>query len=417
MQKSNRSYKTLLPYFFPFLALLLCLFSKETSLAARKALYLCLDVVIPSLFPFFVLSRLLIPFVSGLSFPDFLKKIIEKLFNLPYYTIVIILLGFISGYPNGAKMSRDMFDQGLLDSRQASKILSVANNCSPLFIIGTVGAGMLKSVKLGVFLLLMHWISGIIAAFITGKIADSLVSERNSDHRKVRQEMFHERKQKGYHNKHIKKEDSNKNHGGNKSPVSGSLSALLPLSIEEAAILSIKVSGYIVFFAVISELLSRMGVFSLAGGFLASLIDIKKANPDLQEFISAFSRGIIEITSGSQAISRLRGTALNMQLSVISLFFGFAGFSVHTQIMGIMKGTGCKYRILFVGKLLHGVIGYILTLVSISLMPASIQTSNLESVSNLDFSPARPLIIGILLVSLIIAPYKVPQKPYAKKSK
>jgi sporulation integral membrane protein YlbJ len=404
MRISNRFYKNLLLYFFPFMALLLCLFSKETSDAARKALYLCLDVVIPSLFPFFVLSKLIVPYISGLSFPDFLKKTIEKLFNLPYYTIIIIILGFLSGYPNGAKMSRDMFDQGLLDDCQASRIQSVANNCSPLFIVGTVGAGLLKSVKLGVFLLLIHWISGVIAAYITGKTAHLLVGEKSLGHSsnrsKISENINEGRKHKA---------------AGNPSPKS--LSYQLTQSIEEAAILCIKVSGYIIFFAVISELLDRIGVFSLIGGFVASFASFSKSNPDLQEFVSAFSRGILEITSGSQAVSRLSGTTLNMQLAVITLFFGFAGFSVHTQIMGIMKGTGCKYRILFFGKLLHGVIGFILTLAAIGLMPAAIQTSSLESVSNLDFSPARPLIIVILILSLLIAPYRVSKKTYAGRSK
>ena len=161
---------------FLVFAVILCVFAKETSQIAKKAIYLCLDTVIPSLFPFFVLSKIIIPYVSFFPCPKFFKSIIERFFFLPYYTIFVILLGFISGYPNGAKMTRDMLDQGALDYRQANRLLPVANNCSPLFIIGTIGAGLFKSIKLGVFLLLIHWISGLIAAFITGKLAATLDS-------------------------------------------------------------------------------------------------------------------------------------------------------------------------------------------------------------------------------------------------
>ena len=158
-------------YMFPFFAVILCLFAKETSQVAKNAIYLCLDIVIPSLFPFFVLSRIIIPYISLFPCPKILKRFIERVLYLPYYTIFIILLGFISGYPSGAKMTRDLLDEKLIDSRQASKLLPMANNSSPLFIVGTIGAGLFKSVKLGVFLLLIHWVSGLTAAIITGKLA------------------------------------------------------------------------------------------------------------------------------------------------------------------------------------------------------------------------------------------------------
>lgn len=386
--------KSLIFYFFPFMAILLCLFSKETSNAARNAIYLCLDVVIPSLFPFFVLSKMIAPLISGIRFPGFLKKITERFFRLPYYTIVIIFLGFISGYPNGAKMARDMFDQGLLDSRQSSKLLPVANNCSPLFVVGTVGACLFKSVKLGVFLLLVHWISGIIAAIATVRIADSVPGGKTSqDQIKSMQEKPHASKQAAR---------SRRSYPNS----SESLSYILTSSVEEAAVLSIKVSGYIVIFAVISEILARLGVFSLLGGIAASLVPAKSTNHELQELISAVSRGIIEITSGAQAISSLRGTSLNLQLSVISLLFGFAGFSVHTQIMGIMKGTGCKYRVLFTGKLLHGIIAGTMTFLVLRVMPMTIETSGPGILSGIDFTWTRPVVILILILSLLIGPYR-----------
>ena len=85
------------------MAVILCLFAKETSQVAKNAIYLCLDIVIPSLFPFFVLSKIIVPYISRLPCPGFLKGFIERVFHLPYYTIIIILLGFMSGYPSGAK--------------------------------------------------------------------------------------------------------------------------------------------------------------------------------------------------------------------------------------------------------------------------------------------------------------------------
>lgn len=388
MKNKNFNIKQIIIYMFPFLAIILCLFAKETSQVARNAIYLCLDIVIPSLFPFFVLSKIIIPYISLFPCPKFLKRLIERVFYLPYYTIFVILLGFMSGYPSGAKMARDMFDQDLLNSRQTAKLLPIANNCSPLFIVGTIGAGLFKSIKLGVFLLLIHWVSGLIAALITGKLANSLDSGRKDNN-------YSAQKGRGYNQEYIKR-DAN----------TTSLSALLPASIEEAAILCIKVSGYIVFFAVISELLSLLGVFLILGRCFSLLFTGGSQTAAYSEFLTSLLKGFMEITSGAQAIYSLKSIQLNVQLAAVSIIFGFAGFSVHTQVMGIMKGTGCKYRFFFFGKLLHGIIAGISAFLVINIMPMSIHASDTEAVSGIDFLWTRPVILLVIMLSLIIKPHR-----------
>lgn len=69
MKNTASLYRKSVIYLFPALALMLALFARETSKAARDAIYLCLDVVIPSLFPFFVLSRLTVPYLRNFSCP------------------------------------------------------------------------------------------------------------------------------------------------------------------------------------------------------------------------------------------------------------------------------------------------------------------------------------------------------------
>ena len=122
------------------------------------------------------------------------------------------------------------------------------------------------------------------------------------------------------------------------------------------------------------------------------------------EFVSSVLRGFMEITSGSQAISQFHSTTINIQMAAISLICGFAGFSVHTQVMGIMKGSKAKYRVFFVGKLLHGTIAGLITLLVTGLTPITVQTSTMPSTVPLDFSNVRLVTIGMILISLMIAP-------------
>lgn len=379
MKSFSRWIKTSILYIFPIFALILSLYAKETSQAARRALYLCLDVVIPSLFPFFVLSRLTVPYLAGLSCPSFLKRIAEKFFGLPYYTLITILLGYLSGYPTGAKLARDMLDEGLIDSQQSSKMIAIANNCSPLFVIGTIGAGLYKSVRIGFFLLVIHWISGLISAFIvghcfdTGEVSSSRIGlkmSRSKDEPKMN--VFY----------------------------------LLPVAIEEAAILCIKVSGYIVLFAVLSELLEQLGLFAFLGSIPELFQNASKANNETSAFISSFLKGIMEITSGSQAITKVTDGSLAIKLTLISIICGFAGFSVHTQVMGIMKGSGAKYRVFLTGKLIHGFTAGLITFVAMSYAPLSISASAVEENVPMSLNLVRLITIGMIILSLGLAPYR-----------
>lgn len=385
MNLIDRLKKSAIIYVFPFLALILAIFAKETSHAARSALYLSLDVVIPSLFPFFVLSRLTVPFLKNFKCPKFIKFLIEKIFRLPYYTIIIMVLGYLSGYPTGAKLARDMFDEGLIDNNQASKIIAVANNCSPLFLIGTIGAGLFKSIKIGFFLLLIHWLSGIIAGFITINLSCS-------------EELKDKALEKGFYKQ---------NTGSKEKP---HIFYLLPGAVEDAAILCIKVSGYIIFFAVISELLSRTGLFTAIGNFISLIIAGEPGQGKTSELVTALFKGVLEITSGSQAISQLNYYSLSIKLALISLICGFAGFSVHTQIMGIMKGSKARYKVLIGGKFIHGVIAFILTLLIAKISPMTIQVSNTAVLALTDFSGVRLITVTVLILSLLFAPYKTENK-------
>lgn len=386
--------KSAILYAFPIMALILSLYAKETSEAARNALYMCLDVVIPSLFPFFVLSRMILPFISSFSCPKFLKHFVERFFRMPYYTLIVIILGYLSGYPTGAKLSRDMFDEGLINSRQASRLITVSNNCSPLFIMGTIGAGLFKSIKTGFVILIIHWISGLIAAVLSGQSKDLKTADSN-----IKNNTLHYKPKDKINDKKTLR-----------------FSQLFPSAIEEAAILSVKVTGYIVFFAVLSELLAQLGFFRLISSMVSLLLAKNSPRGSLQDIVSAMIKGFIEIASGSKAVSQIHDVSISIKLAVISLICGFAGFSVHTQVMGIMKGTRARYSSFISGKLLHGLLAAIITFAVIELLPMTIQASTLSTFSSTNFSGMRVFTITAIILSLFASPYKSKMKKYTVKN-
>ena len=133
--------------------IVLCSASPKASAdAARSALNLCYFAIIPSLFPFFVFSKILIK----ADFCSFLKKytafLFQPLFNVSGSGSLAFVIGILSGYPAGAYVVCELYTEGIITKNEAHRLLPFCNNSGPLFIIGTVGAVMLKNAKTGIFL-------------------------------------------------------------------------------------------------------------------------------------------------------------------------------------------------------------------------------------------------------------------------
>jgi len=121
-----------------FIGILLLILDAKTSLAgAQEAITLCLQNVIPSLFPFLVLACYLTPALSGLNLP-FSRNLCKKL-GIPLGCEGIFLTGLIGGYPVGAQMIAGAFDRGQLNRQDAWRMLAFCSNCGPAFLFGILG--------------------------------------------------------------------------------------------------------------------------------------------------------------------------------------------------------------------------------------------------------------------------------------
>ena len=109
------------------IGLILC--TKGVSAAAHRALLLCGRVVIPSLFPFLVLSTLLLSCGPGDALAHLQARPMEVLFRLPGSCAPALVMGMIGGYPVGARTAFALYD------RRAC----TAEECSRLFLDHTSG--------------------------------------------------------------------------------------------------------------------------------------------------------------------------------------------------------------------------------------------------------------------------------------
>lgn len=115
--------------------LFLLIFDANTAMnSAREGLNICIQTVIPSLFPFLFLSSLL---TASLTLPcNKHSRFLCRLYRIPYGTESILFSGFLSGYPIGAKCVADATAQIGLSPRDAERMIVFCNATGPAFLFG-----------------------------------------------------------------------------------------------------------------------------------------------------------------------------------------------------------------------------------------------------------------------------------------
>ena len=114
--------------------LLLILDTNTATEGATAGLELCLKVIIPSLFPFFVVTAYLNGALLGQNIP-FIHKIANSL-HIPNGGDSILLLGLIGGYPAGAQLVTQSYHSHQINSRTGKILLGYCNNAGPALIFG-----------------------------------------------------------------------------------------------------------------------------------------------------------------------------------------------------------------------------------------------------------------------------------------
>lgn len=143
--------------------LVLILDGKTALHGAITGMDLCIRTLIPSLFPFFVLSILLTGALSGQ--PLKWLQPIGTITGIPKGAESLLAVSILGGYPVGAQSISLLHQQGQIDSSQAMRLLAFCNNAGPAFIFGVLGT--MFTDRKNVWLL---WFIHIFSAFFVGAV-------------------------------------------------------------------------------------------------------------------------------------------------------------------------------------------------------------------------------------------------------
>lgn len=141
--------------------LILILDSKTALNSAAEGIDLCIRAVIPSLFPFFLLSGILVGSFMGSNLP--LLRPLANLLGMPQGSETFLISGFLGGYPVGASAIRDAWAAGSIRQEDAQRLLGFCNNAGPAFLFGMAAQQFSNP---GICWIL--WVIHIVSAMISG---------------------------------------------------------------------------------------------------------------------------------------------------------------------------------------------------------------------------------------------------------
>lgn len=319
----------------------LLLFSSSNLPAIKKGLSLWANSVVPSLFPFFVATELLMNTNFVNSIGRFLNKIMKPLFNIRGEGAFAFIMGLISGYPVGAKIACNFRENNICSKEECERLLSFTNNSGPLFIIGTVGISMFGNSTIGLLLLITHILACITVGFIfrfwkINSSSPEYVGNKNSNYKKYKNVTF------------------------------SNLGEILGKSISNSISTILMIGGFVVIFSSIISILRASGILNSLVVLLTPAFNFLHLD---SSFIYGIVTGLLEITNGINFISSINIKHISVNIIITAFLLGCGGLSVLLQVWSITSKTDLSIKPYFYGKLLHGILAAFYTFVIINVFP------------------------------------------------
>lgn len=165
-----KKYSNLIIIIITFIFLILILLNREiVSYTIINSFNIWFNTLVPSMFPMFILSDILINYNFIEYIPNKISNIISKIFNINKTSVLILFISILSGFPGNANALLEAYNLKLISKEEVEHLLLFNHFPNPLFIIYTVGALYLNNSKLGIIILINIYLSNLIIGIIYRK--------------------------------------------------------------------------------------------------------------------------------------------------------------------------------------------------------------------------------------------------------
>ncbi len=277
--------------------IIMLVFSKNSAEGAKRGLVSAAEYLVPSLFPFMVVSSFTMKSRSSRVFRKALYPVTKYLLRLPDCCGTAVFFSLAGGFPVGARCVSLLKRQKQISDKTAERMMCYCVCPGPAFLITAVGALMLRSPVSGLIL----YISQVISSLIIGAVTGALCKKNDT----------------------VTKEEKSQ------TEYPGFCENLIS-SASDAAYSVLELVSLVVLFSVITEL---AGFFTHSGALSM----------------------LLEVTSGCNY------AAQHGSLSQVALVSGFGGICVHMQIFHILKDIKISRIRFFVFRIINCVLSSLIT--------------------------------------------------------
>lgn len=290
---------------FALFCLLLILKNAETAVEyMHRGLLLCSRTVIPSLFPFMILSELIVSGGLGGRLLKILTFPLRRLLGVSTAGGRAILLGILCGFPIGARCAVRSLERGEISPAEAERVISLSCVPSSAFLISAVGVSLWGNRRFGLAL----YATVLASTLITGILF-------RLPNRRIPSQVS----------------------APPAPPPTLSGSNLFTEAVRSSTWSILTVCAYVVFFSTL------VGTLSLSLGRL-----------NLSADITALLFCLFELSSGVSNASALGNVTSAAVLCAFAA--GWSGLSVHCQLLSVCDGYGISARPYFLAKLLQALL-------------------------------------------------------------
>lgn len=324
----SRSFTILLGGLSIFLIVFIIIHPNQSFQSSLSGLTLWWNFVFPGLFPFLMLSEILLGLGVIHALGSLLEPFMRLVFRLPGAAGWALVLGLTGGFPSGSDVTAKLSKQLHLQTGEAQRLWAVSHMCSPMLIIAVIGVGFLNSPEMGFFLAVVHY---------SAAIAAGLVLRLTYSSKSIPPDLPLNRKNKDILITAARSMNLAYRQDGR------TFGKLLGDSVSSTAQTLLAIGGFMIIFSVVHRI-----ILLVIEPFASS------------ELLRIALAGLLEPHLGVYAASQFTNSAV-LQAALIGAILGWSGLSLHAQARSMTSAAGLRYGPFLAARLLHAAFAFVLT--------------------------------------------------------
>lgn len=281
-----------------FLITMILIYSKTISNSVMNGLNICLNILIPSMFIFLIVSD----FCQETNILKFVLKplelIFQKLFKIDPHLTPTIFFSIICGYPTGAYLISKFLENKQISKQTATRLMCFCVNSGPAFLIGAISIPLTGNIFFGIIL----FISQLIAFFTVGTLCSIKAQTENIKFINLK----------------------------NKKPISQIFIGSINRAIKTMAM----ICGFAILFSAI----------------IGMIFELTNFNFENNKILRAIVSGFFEVTNGIAIFNKIENLQTLLTLTFIS---SFGGICVHCQLKAILAKFAISLKQFYAWRIIY----------------------------------------------------------------